>query len=930
MESRSVRVFISSTFRDFGEERDLLVRQVFPTLRAKLKNRFVELVDVDLRWGITVEQAERGEVLPICLAEIDRSRPYFIGLLGERYGWIPEKDKYPSTLLRHRRWLKEHQGGKSITELEILHGVLNAPEMAGRARFYFRSSEYAQKMRGEYLPASKEDRQRQQALKARIRTSPFPVVRYATPVDLARRLEEDLWQILDEEFPAESVPDTFEQESLRHEAYAAPRRRLYTGGDGYLKSLKRILKKNTSRLLVTGKSGCGKSALLANASVGMHSTKVRVFEHYLGASSDSADPVALVRRIIEYIRRVSESTESIPNDPQVLLDSLPMWFSIASAHAQKTRTRWVFVLDALNSLVSHEDLRWLPKYLPARISLAISCLDGPVLEALHAKGPWECIKIEPLDPAGQERLLTEYLRRYNKTLPADLKVQALNHPLAGNPLWLKTLAEELRLFGSYEELEKRLTVLLGPPKGKNPNEAPAVDDIFEHVLERIDRDHGKKLVRNALTAIWPSRAGLSEPELLEIVDCPPALWAPIRYTLDEMLLESGGRITFAHDYLRTAVRSRYLPSIPLQRRAHRSLAKYFSSRPVDSRVAEELPHQWREAKAWSELVRTLTTLDIFEAMDSFVLPEEHLEYWLSIEAERKKPLLEPSMRKAWSSWALPENESHTGEVASALEDFLSHAGRGLAGSFISSLARKALAITEKTLGHEHPDTGARLNDLAHILFLKGDYAAAELLFRRALAITEKALGAEHPDTGTRLNNLALNLRDTGNYAAAEPLLRRALAIAEKSLGPEHPTTATCLNNLALNLHDTGDYAAAEQLLRRALTIAEKSLGPEHPDTGTRLNNLAGMLTEKGDYAAAEPLYQRALAIAEKSLGPEHPTTATCLNNLAGILGDKGDYAAAEPLLRRALAIAEKALGPDHPNTILALENLTYIREQLDE
>ena len=49
--SRSARIFLSSTFRDFGEERDLLVRRVFPALRARLKDRFVDLVDVDLRWG---------------------------------------------------------------------------------------------------------------------------------------------------------------------------------------------------------------------------------------------------------------------------------------------------------------------------------------------------------------------------------------------------------------------------------------------------------------------------------------------------------------------------------------------------------------------------------------------------------------------------------------------------------------------------------------------------------------------------------------------------------------------------------------------------------------------------------------------------------------------------------------------------------------
>ena len=88
--TRTARVFLSSTFRDSGEERDLLVRKVFPALRARLQDRFVALVDVDLRRGITAEQAERGEVPPICLAEIDRSRPFFLGLLGKRCGWVPE------------------------------------------------------------------------------------------------------------------------------------------------------------------------------------------------------------------------------------------------------------------------------------------------------------------------------------------------------------------------------------------------------------------------------------------------------------------------------------------------------------------------------------------------------------------------------------------------------------------------------------------------------------------------------------------------------------------------------------------------------------------------------------------------------------------------------------------------------------------------
>ena len=71
----------------------------------------------------------------------------------------------------------------------------------------------------------------------------------------------------------------------------------------------------------------------------------------------------------------------------------------------------------------------------------------------------------------------------------------------------------------------------------------------------------------------------------------------------------------------------------------------------------------------------------------------------------------------------------------------------------------------------------------------GDYTKAEPLLGRALAIKEKALGPEHPDTATSLNNLAGLYWLMGDYAKAEPLLQRALAIREKAVGAEHPDTA---------------------------------------------------------------------------------------------------------------------------------------------
>jgi len=79
---KTVRVFISSTFRDMQAERDWLVRFVFPRLREELIKRRIHLIDVDLRWGVTSEQ----DVLEVCQKIIDECRPRFICILGERYG----------------------------------------------------------------------------------------------------------------------------------------------------------------------------------------------------------------------------------------------------------------------------------------------------------------------------------------------------------------------------------------------------------------------------------------------------------------------------------------------------------------------------------------------------------------------------------------------------------------------------------------------------------------------------------------------------------------------------------------------------------------------------------------------------------------------------------------------------------------------------
>ena len=63
---------------------------------------------------------------------------------------MPGDDAFTADLNEEQPWLKDLHG-KSVTELEILHGVLNNPETAPRAFFYVRAPAYAEARGADFL-----------------------------------------------------------------------------------------------------------------------------------------------------------------------------------------------------------------------------------------------------------------------------------------------------------------------------------------------------------------------------------------------------------------------------------------------------------------------------------------------------------------------------------------------------------------------------------------------------------------------------------------------------------------------------------------------------------------------------------------------------------------------------------------------------------
>ena len=284
---KTLRIFVSSTFQDMNAERDHLVQVVFPELAERMAARRLHLHAVDLRWGVLAEE----DSLQVCLDILRDSRPFFIGLLGNRYGSLPapprvlevaqfeqlraapalsalERDRLEQLYLfdafteqrrlvdlpdpqavAEARALLERAGladaGHSITALEIFRGVLEAPPEERMISFFYvrdprcttriPAPEWSRYNEADPGPAAKL-RQLKRRLKPLGRTLYQPAwdTDRKTMVHLeafGKRVLEDLWREIDARHPAAAAgePDALRSEREAMEAMVETRLEHFVG-----------------------------------------------------------------------------------------------------------------------------------------------------------------------------------------------------------------------------------------------------------------------------------------------------------------------------------------------------------------------------------------------------------------------------------------------------------------------------------------------------------------------------------------------------------------------------------------------------------------------------------------------------------------------------------------------------------------------------
>lgn len=93
MQTKTFRLFISSTFSDFTKERELLQTEVFPYISNYCEEYGFQFQPVDLRWGVNEEAQLDQKTLDVCLDEVKACKSYphpnFLIMAGDRYGWVP-------------------------------------------------------------------------------------------------------------------------------------------------------------------------------------------------------------------------------------------------------------------------------------------------------------------------------------------------------------------------------------------------------------------------------------------------------------------------------------------------------------------------------------------------------------------------------------------------------------------------------------------------------------------------------------------------------------------------------------------------------------------------------------------------------------------------------------------------------------------------
>jgi len=908
IDNHQIRVFLSSTFSDMQAERSALVK-TFEKLKIDANRRNVNLSLLDLRWGVTDEEARTGKVISVCLNEIEHSHPFFIGLLGSRYGYAPKKTELEINpeLIERYPWIeKDIDNELSITEMEMQYGVLRN-HSDNDAAFFIKESD---------LP---DDNPRLTELKNKIRKQDrYPVEDYSNVEELCEKVESAVLQFLDKHFPKMEVSAL---ECLRnvHRAYINSRHAHYLERQLYFDIIDDFIRSEESHLVFTGESGIGKSALLANwIKKNEHHHDFNLVYHFVGNSFADNNYFNILSHLCEeiswlYIIDNNENRqETIEEKSQRLVDFV--------ASCEKPL---VVIIDGINQIattVNEKLLFWIPN-ANKKVKFIFSTLrEDETMNSFESRG-YRVETVLPLNRDERRRFVEHYLSDVGKHLEDNQLQRIVDDPENENTLVLKTLLDELICFGVHEKLNERIDYYLSPP---------TIMDFFDRVLQRMEEDYSAEqdLVRHALTLIAVSEQGLTEDELLSILNCRQLDWHLFYCAFFNHFVTRNGLITFSHQFITNAVANRYHTKDQKATYLYRQeIVNHISGTSHEARRISELAHQYFNLADSDNLYDLLVDLDVFDNNDKIELILLS-KYWKFLIAAN------PGKFQLLSYLDIPAEQNANTALKYTL---IAHFVKDFIADYSAALEyyTKALLILEKESVKDYPDINTCYNNIGAVYDSKGDYFKALEYYIKSLKIMGESFDKKYSDEDysaiiNTYNNVATSYFHLGDYSSALDYYSEALNMHIKVFGKDHSDIDSLYNNVGCVYERLGKYSEALEYYSNALEIERIRFPKDHPSIARSYNNIGLLYDDQKDYTSALDYCYKALEIFKKNFGEMHPENATTYNNIGTMYRVQGESSKALECYFKAMEISENILEKNHPFMATVYNNIGLIySEQLE-
>ncbi|XP_054714444.1 NACHT and WD repeat domain-containing protein 2-like [Uloborus diversus] len=370
----------------------------------------------------------------------------------------------------------------------------------------------------------------------------------------------------------------------------------FQGREEELSKIKHYIQSDSVQPFVLhGKGGSGKTSLLAKAASMViiggawcpKGSKPILILRFLGTTPDSSSVAPMLTSICYQIMyNYMMPWEGIPDD------LIPLIAFTKRLLTKITKEQPVYLfLDSVDELSDVNKLSWLPNRIPNNVKIVISTTsEGEAKEYTLLQrilgNENQFVEVHPLGEELAEITIRRWLEMNGRDCTKyqwNVVLKAINRCTL--PIFIKLIFAEVMRWKSYSKAAD--TVL-----------AYTVMDSIMKLFGRIEKKHGRTLVAHALSYVTCSKSGLSETELEDLISLddivlddvyqyhmppvrriPPLLWTRIRRDLPNYLSEREADglsvANWYHRQFREAAIERYFVKPELVKYFHSSIAEYY-------------------------------------------------------------------------------------------------------------------------------------------------------------------------------------------------------------------------------------------------------------------------------------------------------------------------------------------------------------------